>query len=100
MKSSLCYVYLFEFIHSRDKAFACSCVNILDALTPAIAGTFFLLIDLDVFPLYVIIVTTSTTAYLMIMILNLETPMWLLHNGKTQEAINVLNYIAWFNGVE
>ena len=27
-----------------------------------------------------------------------ESPMWLLLHGKRQEAIKVLNYIAWFNG--
>ena len=100
MKSSLCYVYLFEFVHSRDKSFACSCINILDALTPAIAGIWFLLIDLDVYPLYIGIVFVCFLAYLTILLLNLETPMWLLHNGKTKEAIDVLNYIAWFNGVD
>ena len=100
LKSTLSYVYLFEFMHSRDKPFACSCINAMDALTPAIAGAFFLFVDLDVFPLYVTVVSISTVAYLTIMILNLETPMWLLHNGKTKEAISVFNYIAWFNGVE
>ena len=100
MKSSLCYVYIFEMLHSRDKAFSCSCINFYDALTPAIAGMFFLFIELDVYPLYAITVTTSTLAYLFVMVLNLETPMWLLLNGKTGEAIKVLNFIAWFNGVE
>ena len=100
MKSSLSYVYLFEFVHSRDKSFACSCINILDALSPAIAGGFFLFIALDVYPLYIGTVISSATAYLIILFFNLETPMWLLHNGKTKEAISVLNYIAWFNGVE
>ena len=26
-----------------------------------------------------------------------ESPKWLLLQGKTKEAIDVLNYIAWFN---
>ena len=81
MKSSLCYVYLFELLHSRDKAFACSSINFLDALTPAIAGAFFLFIDLDVYPLYMFTVTLSTLAYLTVMFINMETPMWLLLNG-------------------
>ena len=87
-------------MHSRDKPFACSCINSLDALTPAIAGVFFLFVELDVTLLYVIIVSISCVAYLSILILNLETPMWLLHNGKTKEAIAVLNYMSWFNGSE
>ena len=78
MKSSLCYVYLFEFLHSKDKSFSCSCVNFLDALTPAFAGVFFLFIEVDVYPLYAMTVTMSTLAYLAVIALNLETPMWLL----------------------
>ena len=81
MKSTICYVYLFELLHSSDKAFACSCINTLDALTPAIAGFFFLFIELDVYPLYVISITTATVAYLVVMLVNMETPMWLLLNG-------------------
>ena len=81
MKSTICYVYLFELLHSKDKAFACSCINTLDALTPAIAGLFFLFVELDVYPLYVISITTATIAYLTIMLVNMETPMWLLLNG-------------------
>ena len=100
MKSTLSYVYLFEFSHSRDKPFGCSCINSMDALTTAIAGTFFLSVDLDVYPLYVTIGIMNIVAYLTILVLNLETPMWLLHNGKTKEAIDVLNYVAWFNGAE
>ena len=48
IKSSLCYVYLFEFIHSRDKTFACSVVNFLDALSLAFSGLFFIFVMLDI----------------------------------------------------
>ena len=42
---------------------------------------------------------SSVVALLIVLIFNLETPRWLLHNGRTREAIETLNYIAWFNGV-
>ena len=100
MKSSLCYVYLFELLHSKDKAFACSCINALDALTPAIAGLFFMFIELDVFPLYVLTITGSTIAFLTVIFANMETPMWLLLNGQSAKAIRMFNRIAWFNGVD
>ena len=96
IKSSLCYVYLFEFVHSRDKAFACSFINFLDALSPAIAGLFFLFVDLDIYPLYYITVLIHFSAYITVMYLNLETPKWLLHHGNNKEAIRILNYIGKF----
>ena len=100
LKNSLSYVYLFEFMHSKDKSFACSAINFADVSGAAIAGTFWLFVKKDWFPLYVGIVAVSGLAYLYIMVLNLESPKWLLLQGRTKEAIAVLNYIAWFNGVD
>ena len=42
----------------------------------------------------------TTLAYLVIILLHLESPKWLLLQGKKKEAIDVLNYVAWFNGVD
>ena len=98
LKNSLSYVYLFEFMHSKDKSFACSCINFADVSGAAIAGCFFLFVKKDWFPLYVGVVTVTTVAYLVILIIHLESPKWLLHQNRTDEAITVLNYIAWFNG--
>ena len=100
IKYVLSMVSACEFVHSRDKSFVCSVLNYYDALTPAISGIFFILVKQDIFPLYLLLVASSIVALLTILILNLETPRWLLHNGRTSEAIDTLNYIAWFNGVE
>ena len=100
LKNSLTYVYLFEFMHSNDKSFACSCINFADVSGAAIAGLFFLFVEKDWYPLYVGTVTVTTIAYMFVLIIYLESPKWLLHQGRTEEAIYVLNYIAWFNGVE
>ena len=99
-KNSLSYVYLFEFMHSRDKSFACSCINFADVAGSAVAGCFWLFIQKDWFPLYVGTVAVSTLAYFCVLAMSLESPKWLLLQGRTEEAIVVLNYIAWFNGVE
>lgn len=44
IKFPLAMVSACEFVHSRDKAFVCSVLNYYDALTPAIAGLFFLFV--------------------------------------------------------
>ena len=45
-------------------------------------------------------VFVGTLSYITVIILNLETPKWLLYQGRTKDAIRILNYIAWFNGVD
>ena len=99
-KNSLSYVYLFEFMHSRDKSFACSCINFADVAGSAVAGCFWLFVERDWFPLFFGTVAVSALAYTVVLIVSLESPKWLLMRGRTDEAIKVLNYIAWFNGVE
>ena len=83
IKYVLSMVSACEFVHSRDKSFVCSVLNYYDALTPAISGIFFILVKHDIFPLYFILVASSVVALLTILIFNLETPRWLLHNGRT-----------------
>ena len=100
LKNSLAYIYLFEFMHSKDKSFACSCINFVDVSGTAIAGLFFLLIKKDWYPLYVCTVTVTTIAFMVVLIIYLESPKWLLYEGRTTEAISVLNDVAWFNGNE
>ena len=91
LKNGLSYVYLFDFMHSKDKSFACSCINFADVSGSAIAGCFFLFIKRDWFPLYVGTIVVTTAAYLLILIMNVESPKWLLHQGRKGEAILVLN---------
>ena len=99
-KSSLSYVYLNEFMNSRDKAFASSCINFVDVTGTAVAGLFWLYVERDCHSLFVGTVAITIIGYCFLVIVNAESPRWLLLNGRTVEAIRVLNYIAWFNGVE
>ena len=54
----------------------------------------------DVYQFFGIVVASHFSALVLLLGLNLETPRWLLQNGRREEAIRTLNFIAWFNGVE
>ena len=54
----------------------------------------------DVYQFFGIVVASHFASLVLLLGLNLETPRWLLQNGRREEAIRTLNFIAWFNGVE
>ena len=98
IKNSLAYIWGFEITHSRHKSFASSTINLVDFSNAAIAGCFFLFVSNNWYTLYSAWVGMSATAYLVLLCFCTESPKWLLMQGRTQEAIAALNYIAWFNG--
>ena len=98
IKNSLAYIWGFEITHSRHKSFASSTINLVDFSNAAIAGCFFLFVENDWYALYSIWVALSAAAYLTLLCFCTESPKWLLMQGRTKEAIDSLNYIAWFNG--
>ena len=46
------------------------------------------------------IIAIQFVALIILIGLRIETPRWLLLNGRRAEAISMLNFIAWFNGVK
>ena len=82
-KTSLSYVYLNEFMHSRDKSFASSCINFVDVAGSAVAGCFWLFVERDWHSLYVGIVSITTMGYIFVLYVSAESPRWLLLQGRT-----------------
>ena len=98
IKNSLAYIWGFEISHSSHKKISSSIINMFDFANAAVAGGFFLFVSNDWFELYLPWVGMSVCAYLVILLFCPESPKWLLMQGRTEEAIESLNYIAWFNG--
>ena len=71
-----------------------------DGLSPMWAGLFFLLVEKDIYYHFGIIVIIQFLSFILLICLNLETPRWLLLNGRREDAIKTLNFIAWFNGAD
>ena len=71
-----------------------------DALTPMWACLFFIFVQPDAYYHFGLIVAMKFAALIILLGLQIETPRWLLMNGRKEEAIRMLNFIAWFNGVD
>ena len=71
-----------------------------DALTPIWACLFFMYVEPDIYYHFGIILVIQFVALVVLLGLRIETPRWFLLNGRREEAIQMLNFIAWFNGVE
>ena len=71
-----------------------------DALTPLWACVFFIFVEPDCYYHFGIILAIQFVGLVILLGLRIETPRWLLANGRRAEAIAMLNFIAWFNGVE
>ena len=97
VKNSLCYVWLFEYMAKENKSSACSFINFVDWMQPLIACWFFMKINADWYPFFMGYTIIGIVSFLLITFLCPESPKWLLLQGKTKEAINVLNKIAMFN---
>lgn len=96
-KNSLVYAWTFEFLLKDHKATGSSVVNILEFTSCIFGGIYFLLIGTNVKPLLYFFFIYSVIGYLLVSIVVPESPKWLLLQGKREEAIKVLNYIAWMN---
>lgn len=97
VKNSLCYTWTFEFLLKDHKARGSSVVNILEFTTCIFAGVYFLLIGTSVMPLLYFFYAYSLLGYLLVSFVVPESPKWLMLQGRREEAIEVLNYVAWFN---
>jgi len=69
----------------------------MDCSSATITGVFYLVFSRDWFTIYLINIIMSVSALVLAFICP-ESPRWLLYNGRTDEAIEAINYIAKFNG--
>lgn len=97
-KNSVCYAWLFELVNQKDKSFANTCLNMGDYLVLLLAGLYFIFVSQDWAPLIMSIYFIDVAASLVILFLCSESPRWLLMQGRRQEAIQSLNFIAKVNG--
>ena len=58
---------------------------------------YFMYVGNDWYPLILGYTILGVVSFILITFLCPESPKWLLLQGRTDEAIKSLNYIAWFN---
>ena len=97
LKNSQSYVWASECVPFQTKSKAFTIINVVDALPTLVTGAFYILVARDWFTIYAINVGVSYTALLLAFICP-ESPRWLLCNGRVEDAIKAINYIAKVNG--
>ena len=97
LKNSIAYSWTFEFLLKDHKPPAATMLNSLDYSCCILGGVYFLLIGINARTLIWFFFALSLIGYFLISILVPESPKWLLLQGRREEAIKVLNYIAWIN---
>mmetsp|Transcript_101614 Transcript_101614/g.140442 ORF Transcript_101614/g.140442 Transcript_101614/m.140442 type:complete len:165 (+) Transcript_101614:538-1032(+) len=98
IKTSLSFVYLFELSPQKNKMFACSFVNLIDALPLIVGCVYFQYISVEVDTLLIIMSMLYLISLSIVALFFPESPKWLLITGQREKAIEAFNHIAKFNG--
>lgn len=97
IKTSISYVFMFESVHSRNKAFCSTVINIIDGIPVTLTCVYLRWISHDLILLQSISIYVTIGAWFMLFLIPESAP-WLLATGQRKRAILTFNYIAWFNG--
>ena len=72
----------------------------VDSSSPLYYCLFVLVISKNTYNLFYFINALGITAFITFALVIKESPKWLILKGRNKEAVDAINYIARFNGVE
>ena len=98
LKNSVAYVYAVELVPARQSGPVNVCLTSFDSATMFFVCFYFIFISKDWFPLFFTMTVLATLAYLGIVFLLPDSPIWLLKQGRVEDAIAAFNQIAKVNG--
>ena len=96
-KNINCFTWLFEIMVKENKSWANTSINMIDFMTLIVGGVYFLSGNTNWAPLCYGYFSASVVCYLTISLFCTESPKWLLLQGRREEAIQSLNFIAKVN---
>ena len=96
-KDTITYVWLSECVPTHLKSRAYTSINFLDATSMGVFCAYVAYVDKDWMGINLIVLALAYLALILAFICP-ESPRWFLVNGKREEAIRALNYMAKFNG--
>lgn len=100
LKIMLSYSHCFELVPVNCKKFCSTFINTLDIVSFSVVSSYLMFVSRDAvnyMEMMNIIGIIATILYLLIVP---ESPRWLFQNQKNEKGIEVMNYIAAFNGSE
>lgn len=98
LKQSVVYVWATELAPAANSTSVTVSLTCFDAGSLAFICTYFLFVSRDWFPLMLFMTMLSTVSFLVCLFVLPESPSWLLSQGRSHAAIDVLNYIGTWNG--
>ena len=96
----LSYSHCFELVPINYKKFCSTFINTLDILTFTVIPSYLMFVSRDAVEYLKLVNTFGIVATILYLALIPESPRWLFQNGRDEEGIEVMNYIASVNGSE
>ena len=100
VKNGCTYVWAFELAGLKHKMFVTTVINAFDRSTLFVMGFFLLFITRYWLVIALFYWTLGVIAFLLAYFYLPESPLWLVMNNHSDEAIAILNKMAEFNGSE
>jgi len=97
-KIMLSYSHCFELVPINYKKFCSTFINTLDILTFTVIPSYLMFVSRDAVEYLKLVNTFGIVATILYLALIPESPRWLFQNGRDEEGIEVMNYIASVNG--
>ena len=97
IRNSVSYVWASECVPLPKKSIVFTIINLVDAIPVTVTCLYFRYVSKDWYTLNFYQLVICYIAFIA-MFMCPESPRWLLINGKSAEAINVLNHMAKMNG--
>ena len=98
VKIMLSYTFMLELTDDKNKVFCSTFLNLGDIFVNFSAqGLYYYYIDKNVIEYNRITYSIFSICIILFLILIPESPRWLFLVDRHDDAINALNYIAWFN---
>lgn len=97
-KNGQCYSLGFEIVPNNSRSFICSVINVWDLSFTFWLNLYIMLFSKQWFYIFAFYTLIGIIALIILTIFTPESPKWLHMQGRTQEAVQVLEKIARFNG--
>ena len=98
LKNAICYVWLFDLAESKHRQVMCGFATGLDLTTIPVMTIYLIYINKSWYGICLFMTLLSLLAFFCAITVLPESPIWLLLQGRREDAIKAFNWIAKING--